>query len=94
MTILEEMRTERRHWEVVHREQLARFEQRFDQLERRFDGLETRMGALEARMGALEARMGALEVRLGDVKSDLMKWSFVFWVGAVTAIAALAGVLR
>lgn len=27
-------------------------------------------------------------------KADLMKWSFVFWVGAVAAIAALAGVLR
>jgi hypothetical protein len=25
---------------------------------------------------------------------DLIKWSFVFWVGAVGAIAALAGVLR
>ena len=31
-----------------------------------------------------------LEKRFGD----LIKWSFVFWVGAVTAIAALAGVLR
>ena len=27
-------------------------------------------------------------------KADLMKWSFVFWCGAVAAIAALAGVLR
>lgn len=26
--------------------------------------------------------------------AELMKWSFVFWVGAVGAIAALAGVLR
>jgi hypothetical protein len=25
---------------------------------------------------------------------DLIKWSFVFWVGAVGAIAMLAGVLR
>ena len=31
-----------------------------------------------------------VEKRFGD----LMKWSFVFWVGAVSAIAALAGVLR
>jgi hypothetical protein len=35
-----------------------------------------------------------LGARIADVKSDLMKWSFVFWCGAVAAIAALAGVLR
>jgi hypothetical protein len=26
--------------------------------------------------------------------ADLIKWSFVFWVGAVSAIAMLAGVLN
>jgi hypothetical protein len=42
----------------------------------------------------LAQQVHGVEVRLGDVKADLMKWSFVFWVGAVAAIAALAGVLR
>ena len=43
----------------------------------------------ELRVGL--ARMDAkLEQRFGD----LIKWSFVFWVGAVAAIAALAKVLR
>ena len=37
------------------------------------------------------ARMEALIERR---VSDLMKWSFVFWCGALAAIAALAGVLR
>jgi len=50
----------------------------------RIHGLETK----------LDERIGKVEVRLADVKADLMKWSFVFWVGAVTAIAMLAGVLR
>ena len=35
-----------------------------------------------------------LRVQIADVRADLMKWSFGFWVGAVLAIAALAGVLR
>jgi hypothetical protein len=47
-----------------------------------------------AAMERLVERVHGVEVRLGDVKADLMKWSFVFWVGAVAAIAALAGVLR
>ena len=46
---------------------------------------------IEARCSQTEARMEALfERRIGD----LMKWSFVFWCGAVAAVAALAGVLR
>lgn len=36
----------------------------------------------------------ALGTQLANAKAELMKWSFVFWVGAVLAIAALAGVLR
>jgi hypothetical protein len=46
----------------------------------------------------VDARFTALTDRI-DTQSDkttatLLKWSFVFWVGAVGAIAALAGVLR
>jgi hypothetical protein len=39
---------------------------------------------------------GASERRQWSVvmNGDLIKWSFVFWVGAVGAIAMLAGVLR
>ena len=56
------------------------------------------LAAFRADMNAMElrltARIDAVDVRLSEVKSDLMKWSFVFWCGAVAAIAALAGVLR
>jgi hypothetical protein len=50
----------------------------------RIHGVETR----------LDERIGKVDLRVADVKADLMKWSLVFWVGAVGAIAALAGVLR
>ena len=39
-------------------------------------------------------QMAHLETRFERRFGDLIKWSFVFWVGAVAAIAALAGVLR
>jgi hypothetical protein len=53
------------------------------------------MGAMEMRLTAQTAAMEMrLAAQIADVKSDLMKWSFVFWCGAVTAVAALAGVLR
>jgi hypothetical protein len=47
---------------------------------------------------SLEARMdvgfAGMEAKFERRISDLMKWSFVFWCGAVAAIAALAGVLK
>ena len=42
----------------------------------------------------LERARGDLASQIERSKADLMKWSFVFWCGAVAAIAALAGVLR
>jgi hypothetical protein len=43
-----------------------------------------------------EMRTGfiTVELKIERTRADLIKWSFVFWVSAVTAIAALAGVLR
>jgi hypothetical protein len=36
----------------------------------------------------------AIRVEIHSSRNDLLKWSFVFWVGAVGAVATLAGVLR
>jgi hypothetical protein len=63
-------------------------EQRFTALEYRMD---QRFVAQESRMEQGFARMEALMERRA---SDLIKWSFVFWVSAVGAIAALAGILK
>ena len=46
---------------------------------------------LRHEMVRMEARLSA---QIERTKADLMTWSFMFWVGAVAAIAALAGVLR
>jgi hypothetical protein len=57
----------------------------------RLNQVTTAQGQLGQTLGA---QIQALDRRIGDVKADLMKWSFAFWIGAVAAIAALAGVLR
>jgi hypothetical protein len=72
----------------------ARFEAKLEQrnAELRAD-LRTEM---HAGFAAVSKEIAALAVtvsrEIGAVRSDLMKWSFVFWVGAVAAIAMLAGV--
>ena len=56
---------------------------------------EMQAGFAETRLGFADLRkeMAHLETRLERRIGDLIKWSFVFWVGAVGAIAMLAGVL-
>lgn len=53
--------------------------------------LETRLGQ---RFDTLGERIHAVDNKVDQRHAELMRWSFVFWVGAVAAIAALAGVLR
>lgn len=50
--------------------------------------------SFERLTGKLEANSARLETLIERRTADLMKWSFVFWVSAVGAIAALAGVLK
>src|SRR6266508_1400954 len=63
-----------------------------------FAGSDAKLAALheEMRVGFSDLRqeMARLEAGLERRIGDLIKWSFVFWVGAVGAIAMLAGVLR
>jgi hypothetical protein len=49
---------------------------------------------MNERFARVDERLVRLEVAIADTKADLMKWMLVFWVGAVGAIAALAGVLK
>ena len=65
----------------------------------KFDAkLEQRLAEFRAQFGAelrgeMHAGFSRLEKAIGDARADLIKWSFVFWVGAVAAIAMLARVL-
>ena len=49
---------------------------------------------MDDRFTKVDERLTDLQVAIADAKGELMKWMLVFWVGAVGAIAALAGVLR
>jgi hypothetical protein len=60
-----------------------------------FAEMRQEMRAMESRIkDELGGRIHALELKVEQRSADLIKWSFVFWVSAVAAIATLAGVLR
>ncbi len=56
-----------------------------------FDQLRADIAELRQEM---EVGFARLETRFERRVGDLIKWSFVFWVGAVGAIAMLARALR
>jgi len=66
---------------------------RADLAELRADLAELRQ-EMQVGFAKLHEEMAHLETRFERRFGDLIKWSFVFWVGAVGAIAMLAGVLR
>jgi hypothetical protein len=73
----------------------ARMDLRFSEMDRRLDG---RFAEVDRRMdaGFAEQReaMTRLEVLFERRFGDLLKWSFVFWCGAVGAVAMLARAFR
>lgn len=95
VTWLEEMRSE-------HAQSLAAMRTDFDRLVSRIEASEARLtqrmddrfAKVDERFAKVDERLAGLQVAIADSKAELMKWMLVFWVGAVGAIAALAGVLR
>jgi hypothetical protein len=78
---MEHMEATRSEWRDIMEVYSARIDSRFAEQQTRMD----------AGFAQLEAK---LEAKFERRFSDLLKWSFVFWCGAVAAIAALAGVLK
>jgi len=61
----------------------ARIDARFGQIDARFGQVEARFGQIDARFGELEAR---LERKIDQRFADTIKWSFLFWCGAMAAM--------
>jgi archaellum component FlaC len=75
----------------------ARFEkmdERLDKMDERFDRIDARFEKVDLRFEQVHRDFASLETRVADRFTDLFKWSFVFWCGAVGAIALLARALR
>lgn len=86
---------------------VSRLEARFGQVEARFGQVDARLDQLEAKLEAglaktdadlrrvMEAGFARLEIKIEQRTADIMKWSFVFWVGSVVALSgALAALVR
>ncbi|HEX7939393.1 MAG TPA: hypothetical protein VF483_10405 [Gemmatimonadaceae bacterium] len=85
---LDQMRAE--HQEM--RADFAELRQELRATELRLSGV---LGDNIANLGKeLRQEMHVVDNKIEKRFSDLLLWSFVFWVGAVGAIAMLAGVLR
>jgi hypothetical protein len=56
-------------------------------------GLDALRADMRAEMGALRFELRAdFQVAIAHTRADLLKWSFLFWVGQVAAVVGLASV--
>lgn len=95
VTWLEEMRAEHEQFRSDMRADVARLTSAIEACEARLSQkIDDRFAKVDDRFGKVDERLAGLQVAIADSKAELMKWMLVFWVGAVGAIAALAGVLR
>jgi DNA anti-recombination protein RmuC len=76
----------------------TRFAQMEDSIDRRFAEVGSRFDTLEsdfARLGtALEAKLeekleAKLEIRISKLRTDLIRWMFVFWTGTMIPVAGI-----
>ena len=57
--------------------------------------VEARIGQAEARIGEFEARLRSdFEVGLERLRSDLLKWMFLFWTGTALTVIGLVTALK
>jgi len=94
VTWMDRIDTQRAEWREAMRADFAESRQHTDAA---IAGLRQEMAGLRQEMlvgfATLRQEMALMEARFERRFSDLIKWSFVFWVGAVAAIAMLAGAL-
>ena len=65
----------------------AKLEQRLTQLDDKLEQRATQLDAkLEQRLTQVEERLGR---RMADLRADLIKWMFLFWVGNFATTAGL-----
>jgi archaellum component FlaC len=75
-------------------ERFDKVDERLDRMDQRFDKVDARFEKVDLRFEQAHRDFASLETRVADHFTDLFKWSFVFWCGAVGAIALLARALR
>ncbi|MEX2154233.1 MAG: hypothetical protein WD825_12910 [Gemmatimonadaceae bacterium] len=83
--------------ELRHEMQLgfAKIDARFANLDARFANVDGRFANLDEKIDLkLDGLAAILRSDMKEQTGRLLMWSFVFWIGAVGAIAALAGVLK
>jgi hypothetical protein len=69
----------------------ASYRQEFRELfEANFGEVRAQMAALEARLDArMEAMEARMDAKLAELKSELLRWMFLFWVGTMGTVLAI-----
>ena len=92
VALVELLNDTRQEWTVeITTTAVERFERRLsDELGTLREEMRSGDAALRVEVAA---GFAAVRVEMGDLKFDLLKWSFAFWIGQVLALTAIIGAM-
>jgi hypothetical protein len=71
-----------------------RMDRRFDAIDRRFDAIDRRFVDVDHKFDVFGERFERrLAEETGRLRFDLIKWSFLFWIGQLAGLTAILSVL-
>lgn len=91
VNLLSGLELQRNEWTAFRADMRAEFAEFRGEMRGEFAQLRAEMLSQQLE---IQKQVSTFSASLEKVRADLLKWSFLFWTGAVASIALLAGVLR
>ncbi len=84
-------------WNRFRAELRSELDQHFNGIRREFDarfaGIDRRFATMDSRFAGIETRFTLVDVKIADLRAELIKWMFLFWIGTIVPLGGLMVVL-
>ena len=84
-------------WNRFRAELRSELDQHFSGIRREFDarfaGIDRRFATMDSQFAGIETRFALVDVKIADLRAELIKWMFLFWIGTIVPLGGLMVVL-
>ena len=84
-------------WNRFRAELHSELDQHFSGIRREFDarfaGIDRRFATMDSQFAGIETRFALVDVKIADLRAELIKWMFLFWIGTIVPLGGLMVVL-
>jgi hypothetical protein len=84
-------------WNRFRAELRSELDQHFSGIRREFDarfaGIDRRFATMDSQFAGIETRFALVDVKIADLRTELIKWMFLLWIGTIVPLGGLMVVL-